>query len=139
MTLDNVFLALHVLGAMMWIGGLFAVMAFLDATLAEPDPAARARLVVHLRQAAMVPDIALAIALVFGAHWLMRFKLYETHFMQAKLALVVLVIGLHVVLRRKVGAIKRGEATTPPPLAWKPLLSATVLGILLFVITRWPT
>jgi uncharacterized membrane protein len=138
LNLDRVFLAFHVFGAMLWIGGLFAVMAFLDATITEPDVAARGRLVKHLRLAAIVPDVGATLAMLFGLHWLFRFKLYEAHYMHPKLALVVLVLGLHVYLRRKVGACKRGEAVTAPPVAAKPLLSLTVLGILFFVLTKWP-
>ena len=138
MTLDNIFLSLHVLGALMWIGSLFAVMSFLDATIGEPDAAARGRLMKYLREAALVPDIGATIAIVFGAHWLVRFKLYQAHYMDLKLALVALVIGIHVYLRRKVGALKRGEQVAAPPLAVKPMLSLIALGILIFVITKVP-
>ena len=53
MTLDKLFLSLHVFGAFIWIGGLFALAAFLDAFAAETDPAARSRLTKFVRQAAM--------------------------------------------------------------------------------------
>ena len=138
MTLDKLFLALHVLGTMLWIGGLFAVMAFVEATVGEPDTAARGRLVKYLRQAAIVPDVGATLAIVFGAHGLMRFKLYELHYMQGKLGLVALVLGLHVYLRGKVGKLKRGEPVTAAPVAVKPLLTLIVLGILIFVIGKVP-
>jgi hypothetical protein len=139
MTLDNFFLALHVQGALMWVGGLFAVMAFLDAYVGEPDAAARGRLAKHVRVAAIVPDVGLTIALVFGLHWLFRFKVYEAHFMQLKLAVVALLLGMHVVLRRKVGAVKRGTPVTAPPMALKPVVSLLALAILIFVIAKVPT
>jgi uncharacterized membrane protein len=139
MNLDNFFLSVHVLGALMWIGGLFATMAFIDAVVGEPDAAARGRLIKHLRTAARVPDVGATIAIVFGAHWLFRFKLYEAHWMDVKLGLVALVIGLHVTLKRKVGSLKRGVETAAPPMALKPLLSLTGLAILVCVICKWPT
>src|SRR5688572_10732486 len=93
--LDLVFLALHTFGAFMWIGGLFAVMGFLDAAAAETDSAARGRLTRFVRQAAMVPDIGAAIAIVFGLHWLFKLNRYEAPYMHPKLLLVVAVIALH--------------------------------------------
>ncbi|MBA3457428.1 MAG: hypothetical protein H0T42_30385 [Deltaproteobacteria bacterium] len=138
MTMDKLFLALHVIGALMWVGSLFALMAFLEAYAGEPEAAPRGRLLKHLRQAAIVPDVGATIAIVFGAHWLFRFKLYEAHYMHAKLALVAVVIGLHVMLKLKVKKAKRGEAFAPPPLALKPMLTLLALGIVIFVITKVP-
>ncbi|MBL0218035.1 MAG: hypothetical protein IPQ07_29665 [Myxococcales bacterium] len=138
MTMDKLFLAFHVVGALMWIGSLFAVMAFLDAYAGEPDPAARGRLLKHLRSAAIVPDIGATIAMVFGAHWLFRFKLYELHYMHAKLALVAVVLGLHVMLRLKVKKAKNGETFSPLPVALKPMLTLLATGIVIFVIAKVP-
>ena len=139
MSFDNVILALHVMGAMMWIGGLFATVAFLEVTIPEPDAGARTRLLKATRAAAIVPDVGLTMAIVFGAHWLMRFKLYEAHFMWAKLSAVGVIVGIHVYLRMKVGKLKRGEAVTAPPPVMKPMISLLALGTLIFVLTKWPT
>jgi len=138
MTMDKLFLALHVVGALMWIGSLFAVMSFLEAFAGEPDAAARGRLLKYVRQAAIVPDIGATIALVFGLHWLFRFKLYEAHYMHAKLALVAVVLGLHVMLRLKVKKAKNGEPFSPPPLALKPVLTLLATAIVIFVIAKVP-
>lgn len=138
MTLDKLFLSLHVIGAMMWVGSLFALMGFLEAYAAEPEAAPRQRLLKYLRQAAIVPDVGATIAILFGSHWLFKFKLYQAHYMHPKLALVVLVIGLHVYLKRKAGRAKLGEPITAPATALKPMLSLTALGIVLFVISKWP-
>lgn len=138
MNLDNIFLALHVMGVLLWIGGLFATMAFLDAVHAEPEAGPRGRLLEFLRQAAIVPDIGFTVALVFGLHWLFRFKVYENPYMHIKLALVGVLIAIHVVLRLKVRKAKAGEPFTPPPLALKPAVSLLALGVLIFVITKWP-
>ena len=138
MTLDKLFLSLHVFGAFIWIGGLFALAAFLDAFAAETDPAARSRLLKPLRQAAIVPDAGATLASVFGAHWLFRFKVYQMPYMHIKLALVVVVIGLHGYFKMKAKKARKGEAFTAPPVAMKMLLGLTALGIILFVVSKWP-
>jgi uncharacterized membrane protein len=138
MTLDKLFLSLHVFGAFIWIGGLFALAAFLDAFAAETDPAARGRLAKFLRQAAIVPDVGATIAIVFGLHWLFRFKVYQMPYMHIKLALVAVVIGLHGYFKVKAKKARKGEAFTAPPVAMKLLLSLTALGIILFVVSKWP-
>jgi protoporphyrinogen IX oxidase len=138
MTLDKLFLSLHVLGALMWIGSLFALTAFLEAHAEEPDAGAKSRLLKHVRAAAIVPDIGATIALVFGAHWLFKFKLYQMPYMHIKLTLVVVVIGLHGYLKSKVKKAKKGETFKAPPVFIKPMLSLIALGIILFVISKWP-
>ena len=138
MTLDKLFLSLHVLGALMWIGSLFAVMAFLEAVADEPDAAARGRLLKHLRAAAIVPNVGAGIAIVFGAHWLFKFKLYEVRYLQLKLVLVAIVIAIHGMMQIKARRARKGEPFTAPVPALKPALSITALGIILFVVSKWP-
>ena len=138
MTLDKLFLSLHVFGAFIWIGGLFALAAFLDAFGAETDPAARSRLTKFLRQAAIVPDIGATIAIVFGVHWLFKFKLYQMPYMHIKLTLVAVLIGLHGYLKVKAKKARKGEGFTPPPVAIKGLMSLVALGIIIFVVSKWP-
>jgi uncharacterized membrane protein len=138
MTLDKLFLSLHVFGAFIWIGGLFALAAFLDAFGAETDPAARSRLVKFLRQAAIVPDVGATIAIVFGVHWLFKFKLYQMPYMHFKLTLVAVLIGLHGYLKVKAKKARKGEGFTPPPVAIKGLMSLVALGIIVFVVSKWP-
>ena len=138
MTLDKLFLSLHVVGALMWIGSLFALTAFLEAFAAEPDAAARGRLLKYLRQAAIVPDVGATIAIVFGLHWLFKFKLYQMPYMHIKLALVAGVIAIHGYLKMKARKARKGETFTAPPLAFKPLITLVATGIILFVIEKWP-
>jgi uncharacterized membrane protein len=139
MTLDKLFLSLHVVGALMWVGSLFALTAFLEAYAAEPDAAPRGRLVKFLREAAIVPDVGATIAIVFGSHWLFKFKLYQVPYMHAKLSLVAIVIGIHVYLKLKAKRAKKGETITKPPVFLKPLLTLLALGIVTFVISKIPT
>lgn len=138
MTLDNLFLSFHVVGVLIWVGGLFALMAFLEAVAAEPDQAARGRLVKFMRQAAIVPDIGATVAILFGLHRLFKFKVYEAHWMHAKLAVVVLLIALHGYLKVKAKHARKGEPFTPAPLAMKPLLTVMVTAIIVFAVSKWP-
>jgi uncharacterized membrane protein len=138
MTLDKLFLSLHVVGALMWVGSLFALVAFLEAYGAEPDQAARGRLAKFVRQAAIVPDIGATFAIVFGLDWLFKFKLYLMPYMHVKLALVAVLIGLHGYLKVKAKRVRKGEAFTPPPGLTKPALTLLATGIVLFVVSKWP-
>jgi uncharacterized membrane protein len=138
MKLDSIFLSLHVLGALMWIGSLFALAFILEAYAAEPDAAAKGRLAKFVRQAAIVPDIGATVAIVFGLHWLFKFKLYQMPYMHIKLALVAVVIGMHGFLKVKAKRVRKGEAMTAPPMVLKPMLSLTAALIILFVISKWP-
>ena len=135
---ENLFLSFHVIGALMWIGSLFALAAFLEAFAAEPDQAARGRLAKFVRQAAIVPDIAATLAIVFGLHWLFKFKVYQMPYMHIKLTLVAVVIGVHGFLKMKAKKVRKGEQLTAPPMFVKPMLSLTAAGIVLFVISKWP-
>lgn len=139
MTLDKLFLSLHVFGAFIWIGGLFALLAFLEAFGAETDPAARSRLVRFLRQAAIVPDVGATIAIGFGLYWLLKYDvLLKMPYMHIKLTLVAVVIGLHGYFKVKAKKARKGEGFTPPPVAMKMLLSLVALGIITFVVSKWP-
>jgi protoporphyrinogen IX oxidase len=140
MTLDKLFLSLHVFGSFIWVGGLFALAAFLDAFAAETDPAARGRLARFLRQAAIVPDIGGTIAIGFGLYWLINFRevLMKMPYMHIKLTLVVLVLGIHGFLKVKAKKARKGEGFTAPPSAVKGLLSLVVLGIIVVVVSKWP-
>ena len=138
MTMDRFFLAFHVFGVLIWIGGLFALTAFIEAVAAEPDAPARGRLVKFLRQAAIVPDVGATIAIVFGTHWLFKFKLYQASYMHPKLSLVAVLIGLHGFLKVRARKVREGQAGAPPPVM-KPVLSLVALGIIIFVITKLPS
>lgn len=135
--LDLVFRAFHIYGALMWVGGMFALMALLDAHAQEPDVAARGRLTKHVRIASIVPDIGATIALLMGLHWLFKYKLYQAHYMHPKLALVAVLIGVHGYLKGRVKKVKLGE-TAPPFRALKPVVSLIAIGILIFVVVKVP-
>ena len=136
--MDKLFLAFHVFGVILWVGGLLAVALFLAAARAQPDVGARARVAAFARKAAMIPDIGATLAIVFGLHWLFRFKLYTLPYMHIKLTLVVFLIALHGFLRVKTKRMAQGgETSLPPAVPW--LLGALALGIVIVVMLKVPS
>ena len=137
MTLASLFLAFHVVGVIFWVGGLLTLTVLLSAMKAETDPAARKRLGAFTRKAAIAPDIASFVAMLFGLHALFANKLYKFHYMHAKLLLVVFLLGLHGFLRVQTKrAAESGESKLPG--FARPLLVLLALGIVVVVITRFP-
>jgi uncharacterized membrane protein len=137
MSLDRLFLALHLFGGFIWIGGLFQLASFLTAVQAEGDSGARARLAQRARKLAVLPDVGATLALVFGLHWLFRFKLYAVPYMHIKLGLIVFVLILHVFLRLRSKRAAQGQAVDVPAFV-RPVLGLLALGIITLVITKWP-
>jgi uncharacterized membrane protein len=133
--LNQLFLAFHLFGAFMWLGGLFTLTQLLDVIKAEPNADARARLAKYTRKAAMLPDIGATITILFGLHRLFKFKAYEFHYMHAKLLLVVIVIALHGLLRVKTKRAAEGKDVSVPGFV-RPLLMLLTLGILALVIMK---
>ena len=91
-----------------------------------------------VRQAAIVPDVGATIAIAFGLHWLFKMHLYKMPYMHIKLTLVAGVIGVHGYLKMKARKARKGEAFTAPPVFFKPMITLLALGIILFVIEKWP-
>ena len=134
----QLFLALHVFGVVLWIGGLLSISLLLGAIANESDAGARARLAAFTRKRAMLADIGATIAILFGLHWLFKFKLYAMPYMHIKLTLVVFLIGLHGFLRVKTKRAAEGTGTPVPAFA-RPALLALALGIIVVVILKVPS
>lgn len=131
--------ALHVAAVLVWFGGLLAQsIAVAAATRGGGAPAADgSRLVAAVRSwdrrvtsPALVLVWALGVAVAIQGGW------FRSGWLQAKLALVVLLSGLHGVqagvLRRLSTAPETG-APPPPALGWTPLaaaLSAAAIAVL---------
>jgi uncharacterized membrane protein len=137
LTLDNVFLALHVLGNFIWVGGLIALTVLLSAVKREPDAGARQRLAEFARKQGRIADAGATLAILFGAHWLFRFKLYTAHYMHAKLLFVFFLLGLHGFLRAKAKQASSGGEWSWPAFI-PPVLVGIVFAIVFFVITKFP-
>jgi uncharacterized membrane protein len=132
---NRLFLAFHVFGAFMWIGGLFQLALLLGAVKQEPDGAAKKRLLTFTRKAARIPDIGATLAILFGAHWLFKYQLYKMPYMHIKLTMVLIVFGMHGYLRVQTKrAAERGDANLPGFV--EPLLVLLTLGIMAVVLIK---
>jgi uncharacterized membrane protein len=132
---ERLFLALHLFGAFMWVGGLFQLALLLEGVKQEPDAAAKKRLAAYARKAAMLPDIGATLAILFGAHRLFKYELYAMPYMHIKLLLVAVIFGLHGYLRVQTKrAVQNGESGMKPFV--QPLLSVTLFGIMAAVLIK---
>lgn len=120
--------ALHVAAAMAFAGGLLALSVFLAAAAAMPrDAPAAARVMRRWDQAVTMPAMLLVwvfgLALALSGHW------FGDLWLQAKLAIVVVLSGVHGVLS---GQLRRlaGGAAAP---AWRPA-PVILLGILAIAV-----
>jgi protoporphyrinogen IX oxidase len=136
--LAQLFLAFHVFGVVLWISGLVTLTYLLAAVKNETDAGARSRLAQYARKIGMFPDIGALIAMLFGLHWLFAFKLYKMPYMHIKLTLVVVLIGMHGLLRAKSKKIAQGAETSLPAFV-RPLVVALALGIIVIVMLKVPT
>lgn len=129
----------HIFGFVMWIGTMLGLFQILMAH-AEADEAARAGFGPLEKRVAMAMDVGATLTIVFGLVMLLvpegGLDIFKAGgFFHIKLALVVALIGAHGFLRVKVKKFGRGEVTAPP--AWMfPLLSLTVLAIIIMIVVR---
>ena len=129
----------HIFGFVMWIGTMFGLFQILLAH-AEAQGAARDGFAALEKRVAMAMDVGATIAIVFGIILIVGppegtaiFK--AGGFFHIKLTLVVALIGVHGFLRVKTKKFGRGEVNAPP--AWMfPLLSLTVLAIIIMIVVR---
>jgi uncharacterized membrane protein len=132
---ERLFLAVHLFGAFMWIGGLFQLALLLEGVKGEPDGSARKRLAAFARKAAMIPDIGATLAILFGAHRLFKYELYSMPYMHIKLLLVAVVFGLHGYLRVQTKrAAQSGESNVKGFV--QPLLVLVTFGIMASVLIK---
>jgi uncharacterized membrane protein len=125
--------ATHLVGGILWIGGLLGTGAMLVAAGRESDGELRKRLGTLARKTAMWADLGATIALLLGLHWLFKMKLYTAPHMHLKLALVVVLIGLHGFIRARAKKTALGSAAGIPP-AILPVLALLALGIVFAVL-----
>jgi uncharacterized membrane protein len=132
---ERLFLALHLFGAFMWVGGLLQLALLLDGVKQEPDPAAKKRAAAFARKAAMLPDIGATLAILFGTHRLFKYELYTMPYMHIKLTLLLIVFGMHGYLRVQTKrAVERGDSAAKSFAT--PLLALVTFGIMASVLVK---
>jgi putative membrane protein len=134
---DQLLLAFHVFGVLMWVGGLHSLLTMLYATDAEPDAPARGRLAGLAPQSAIVADIGGTLGIACGLAYLLRNDhLLSQPYMHIKLTLAAVVLGLHGFLRVRAKKTRAGEGKTPQ---WvRPLLTLVSLAIIVIVFLKVP-
>lgn len=133
----------HIIGVLLWIGGLSTVYWILRFHTQAP-PEVNDKLVLMERSLALAMDLAAALAI--GCGIAMAVSHGGTHpttslfaapgagWFHIKLAVVVLgVLSTHGIIRARVGKFSRGQKPTVPQWLWSLLLvSIVVITILVF-------
>lgn len=127
----------HVIGVILWIGGLFAVYWLLRLHAHAPKNM-HDKLTLMERSLAMVMDLAAALAIGAGIAMIFgqtpNFLVQPRHgWFHIKLTVVVLgVLSVHGIVRSKVGKFSRGKISPVPGWAWS-LLLVSVMAIIILV------
>lgn len=125
-------LAIHVVGVVLWTGGLFACLRMLAAHAAAGTGAAAAWIQAE-RRTAVFMDIGATIAILSGLYLTLaspKMPLTTGGWLHAKLTLVVLgMLGLHVFTRVKLRKFRNGDVRALPGFAL-PVFVVVVLGVI---------
>ena len=117
----------HTVGFIAWVAGLF-LMAYLLGQLKKAGTDDARLLVAKItKRGAMVADIGITLSLLAGLHMLFAYKLYTTAWMMLKLLLVVIVVIMHVYLRRETKKATKGELVAPGPML--PIVVLLVIAV----------
>lgn len=133
-----IFKAVHVVGLVIWIGGLIA----LPLMLTRHDPAISVEDYRMIRKAShltytMCVTPAAVIAVIAGT-WLIFMREVFTPWLFAKLAFVALLVLAHAWIGQAVVKIGEEPGEHTPPAAWLPIASVfvPVLAILFLVLAK---
>lgn len=132
------FLFLHVVGFVFWVGPLVAAARLLLLSAHEAEASAAARIGTLARKIAMVADIGAMLALIGGLTILIdqRVVLLKQPFMHVKLTLVVVLLGLHGLVRVKTKRAAQGPTSFSPAIL--AALALCVIGIVFAIIFKLP-
>jgi uncharacterized membrane protein len=134
----NWLLAAHLIGAFLWIGGLFAVY-WLVRIHAHAPKDVRDQLTLMERSLALSMDLAAAVAIGCGLAMAIGTHMFTTKgfgWLHVKLAIVVLgILSVHGLVRAKVGKLSRGESVRVPQWPWS-LLIASLAAIVILAIKK---
>lgn len=127
----------HLIGVVLWIGGLFTVYWLLRMHATAPREV-HEKLTLMERSMAMATDLAAALAIGCGIAMTFgqtpNFLVQPRHgWFHIKLTVVVVgVLSVHGMIRAKVGKFSRGKITPVPSWVWT-LLLASVMAIMILV------
>ena len=130
----------HVLGVILWIGGLTAVFWLLRMHTQMPDTV-NDKFVLMERSLALAMDIAAALAMGTGIALALHrpggspslFAAPGAGWFHIKLTIVVLgILSMHGMIRARVGKFSRGQKPTVPNWIWSVIL-ISIVAILVMV------
>ena len=134
----------HLLGVILWVGGLFATYWLLRIHAHAPKDA-HEKLTLMERSLAMSMDIAATLAIGCGVFLILYpmesddrtvFGLPKAGWFHVKLTLVVLgVLPVHGLIRARIKKFGQGKITPMPQWLWS-LLLASLAAIVILVIKR---
>lgn len=134
--------AFHIVGILIWAGTMMGLANNLVAVGRSGD-AARPALLGLARSAAMMMDIGATVTIACAVFLAVKSKAFmgdqwpmKMPWMHVKLTLVVVIIGFHGFLRVKLGKYRKGKETKPVRPLVVPLLSLSLIAIVIFAVAK---
>jgi uncharacterized membrane protein len=132
-------LAAHLIGVLLWIGGLMSIYWIQRVEAGAPKDG-RDQLTAMQRSLAIMMDLAAALAIGSGIAMIVdpanMLTMPNMGWLHTKLTLVVLgILPVHGMIRARVKKFSRGENPNVPQWQWS-LLLAAVCGIVILVVKR---
>jgi putative membrane protein len=131
MDLRLLYLTIHVVGFVTWVGSLFGFASILGARGRESDPAFAVKLGAVAKDSGRAMDVGATLAIAGGLGLLSsNFAGYmQQPWLHAKLTLVLLLLGAHGFLRAKG---KRGGAIPKALVPAVTLIAVTIISLVVF-------
>jgi uncharacterized membrane protein len=130
--LQLLFRAAHILGALLWFGGLFAAGSLLRFRDGETDAGVKQRLGVRSRKAGVLADVGATLSIGAGVYQAVTRGLFVQPWLHIKLTLVVVVLVVHTLIRIKARRASEGEGKFGTGLLG--IATIAVMGILYLVV-----
>ena len=130
--------ALHVVGFILWTGGLLSCIHLLQAHQAAGSEGREALSSIQ-RKVAMMMEIGALVAIFAGLYLALsgRNAFTEGGWLHAKLTLVVLgLFGLHGFIRVKIKKFRKGEVTSLP--GWVQPVALVLIAVITIMVTVKP-
>lgn len=126
--------ALHIVGVIVWVGGLTAVLALLTAH-ARVDEISRGLMTLAEKRAAVIMDVGATLAIGVGLYKALRHTPNEFKhgaWLHIKLTAVALgVLTVHGLARVKIKKFSRGEIKPVSPVIWLVLAAGVTVAAVL--------
>lgn len=132
MKLDEWIPALHVVGAILWVGGLTAVLSLLHVH-PRLEEGSRKLLVGIERRLALAMDLGATLTIVVGLYNAIKWDQFKNGgWLHIKLTVVVVcLLSVHGIARVKLKKFREGDVRPVPPVVWILLAAGTIVAVVL--------